>query len=145
MPFKFKMQKVLEYRELLEEQAKITLAKALNVMREEKEKIQSLQVLIFDNETQLFDAPYSNSGDRWLLEHFIKGLKEDMTTSALRLRALDEAYHEAQNKYIYLAKERKVLDKYKSNQLETHNKNESFKEQRDNDETATMRYKIKSF
>ena len=134
MPFHFSMQKVLDYREQLEEEAKVRLAKAEQQRNE-----------LLEQEERLYTHPPSNAGERWLLEHFVKGLKADMAATAVQLRAAENMVEESRRILAQRAMDRKILDKLKERQKQHYMHDERMKEQRFNDEIATLRYKAPTF
>lgn len=145
MGFSFKMQKVLEYREQLEEEARVQLARVHQMMLEERQRAEDIRILLHEQEARLYDNPLNDVGERWLLEHFIKGLRTDLSSSVLRLRTLHQSYEEARAHLQHRSKERKILEKLKSKQNEHYTLEERLKEQRTYDETATLRYKASTF
>ena len=83
MPFHFSMQKVLDYREQLEEEAKVRLAKAEQQRNELRSRLEIIRKDLLEQEERLYTHPPNNAGERWLLEHFVKGLKADMAATAV--------------------------------------------------------------
>ena len=145
MAFRFKMQKILDYREQLEEEAKVRLARVQQMYIEEERRFEELRLLLQEKETQFYQNISMDAGERWLLESFIKGLRADITESQLRLRSLHQMMEEARRELLHRAKERKVLDKLKERQKEHYQAEEREKERKTNDETATLRYKAAAF
>lgn len=145
MPFRFPLQKVLNYREQLEEEAKIRLAKAQQMFLEEERRFVTLRDLLGEKKAQLYQNVLMPAGERWLLENFIKGLRADMAATQLRLRTLHQMVAEARRAVLERAKERKVLEKLKERQKERHDKDEREKERKIHDETATLRFKASAF
>lgn len=144
MPFHFSMQKILNYREQLEEEAKVRLATAQRMCMEEERRCQDLRTLLAEKEDQSRNIALSY-GERWLLDNFIKGLRADMAASLLRLRSLRQATEQARLHMLERIKERKVLEKLKERQKERHDAEERDKERKTNDETATIRYIAPAF
>ena len=145
MAFRFKLQKVLEYREQLEDQARIALARVQQVYIEEERRCEALKSLLTEQETRLYSNALLPAGERWLLEHFIRGVREDLQSSQMRLRTLALMVAEAQKTLRERARDKKVLEKLKARQRERHELEERSKEQRSYDETATLRFKAASF
>ena len=145
MAFRFKLQKVLEYREQLEEQAKVALARAQQLHIEEERRSEALKTLLAEQETRLYSNALLPAGERWLLEHFIRGVREDLQSSLMRLRTLACMVAEALKTLRERARDKKVLEKLKARQRERHELEERSKEQRSYDETATLRFKAASF
>lgn len=143
--FRFSLQQVLDYREQLTEQAQVELAKIAAQVISEENNIQEIQENICIQETNLQQLDLNKSGDRWLVENFIKSLQEELTIRLTRLKELRIALEEAQKKVVKLAKEHKVLEKLKSKQAERHAHNERQQEQKNYDETASIRFNAKTF
>lgn len=140
MPFKFNMQKVLEYREQLEEEAKVRLAKAQAQLREARQRLDDLK-------KQYLEAQASNAGklmqsaERWLHDQYMKGLKGDINEAALQARMREQIAEEARQYLASKAIDRKLLDKLKEHKKNQYVKAEQKQEQYFNDEIATIRYK----
>lgn len=141
MPFHFKMQKVLDYRGQLEEEARVQLAHAERLRLQEEERARELKVMLTDQEVRLYRDVGISAGERWLLENFVRGLRSDLTSTLMRLRSLTQIVEEARRALQERAKDRKLLEKLKERQKEYFVHEERLKEQRTNDETATLRYK----
>ena len=135
MPFRFKMQKVLDYREQLEEEAKVRLATAQRRFQEARERLDALQAELRGAQDRLCNEALMEAGERWLLEQYVKGLRGDVAAASLQARMLAQMVEEA----------RKLLEKLKERQKHYHAREEQLKEQRFNDEIATLRYKAPSF
>ncbi len=145
MSFKFKMQKVLDYREQLEEEAKVKLAAAEYQLLMEKRRAEQLNTMLAEQEHKLYHDVEITWADRWLLENFVKGLRSDLSSCLLQVRNMENLVHEARKLLTERAKDKKLLEKLKSRQNEQYLRDENLKEQRTNDETATLRYKAPSF
>ena len=145
MAFRFKLQKVLEYREQLEDQAKVALARVQQLHIEEEQRNEALKALLAEQENKLYSDALLPAAERWLLEHFIRGVREDLQSSHMRLRTLAQMMAEAQQTLRERAKDKKILEKLKARQRERHELVERSKEQRSYDETATLRFKAASF
>ena len=145
MAFRFKLQKVLEYREQLEDQAKVALAKAQQLYIEEERRSEALKALLTEQEAKLYSKVPLPADERWLLELFIRGVRDDLQNSHMRLRTLAQMVAEAKKTLRERARDKKILEKLKSRQRERHELEERIKEQRSYDETATLRFKAASF
>lgn len=66
MPFRFEMQKVLDYREQLEEEAKVRLATAERRLQEERKLLDGLRAELGRTEDRLRDNPLMEAAERWL-------------------------------------------------------------------------------
>ncbi len=140
MPFHFSMQKILDYRMQLEEEAKVQLAKAQHMLSLEKERKLSLDLQLAEKKQDLYKDINMEASFRWLLENFIKGLQTDLEACALRLRQLEQIVHQCTDMVIMRAKDRKILEKLKEKQREHYDAHEKEQERKVNDETATLRF-----
>lgn len=145
MSFRFKLQKILEYRAQLEDQARVALARAQQLYIEEERRVQALQTLLAEQEMKLYGDVLMPVAERWLLERFIRGVREDLLSAQMRLRSLAHMVAEAQKTLRERAKDKKILEKLKDRQRERHEHEERAREQRGYDETATLRFKAASF
>lgn len=145
MPFRFKMQKILDYRQQQEEQAKVRLAQAQNAHDQELARLQATLAELAEKQGQLAGRLIENNGERWLLENFIKGLRADAANSQARLKTLGQALDAARKFLQEKALEHKVLDKLRERQQANYLRDEREKELKANDETATLRCKASTF
>lgn len=143
MAFKFKLEKVLEYRKQLEEQAMQVLAEARKEEEREAARLDSLQEELVRQQEALH-RNITKANERWLTASFIAALQEDIKKSRSRLNRLKEETNRRQTELVVKAQERNLLDKLKSKQAERYAEEEKLKEQRENDETATIRYQQKA-
>ena len=141
MPFRFKLQKVLNYREQLEEEAKVDLAVKQLQLEKTTAVFEQLRLELRQAEDKLFDSALSPAAERWLQEQYVKGLRGDVASAALQKRMHEQLVDEARKMVAERAIERKLLEKLKERQNQQFVREEQLKEQRVNDETATLRYK----
>jgi len=141
VPFRFKLQKILDYREQLEEEAKVDLANKQKLLEEFRSLFERLKTELRQSEDRLFEAALLPQSERWLMEQYVKGLRTDVANAALQTRMHEQLVDEARKLLAARAIERKLLDKLKERQKQQYLREEQLKEQRVNDETATLRYK----
>mgnify|MGYP002572383398 CR=1 FL=1 len=139
MPFRFKLQKILDYREQLEEEAKVDLANKQKLLEEARALFERLKAELRQTEDRLFESALVPQAERWLLEQYVKGLRGDVANAALQTRMHEQLVDEARK--LLRAIEKKLLEKLKERQNQQYIREEQLKEQRVNDETATLRYK----
>ena len=70
MPFRFKMQKVLDYREQLEEEAKVNLAIQRARLAEAQDRLDKVKAELHQTEDRLVGAVLMDASERWLLEQY---------------------------------------------------------------------------
>lgn len=142
--FKFSLQQVLAYRGQLKEQAQVSLARVQTELSREQQRAKELREFIESSENRLYTLSLNDQAERWLLEHFVKGLRADEAGTHQRIRLLMAERDEAQKELALRAREEKVLDKLKEKQAERFAAEERLKEMRTYDETAAIRFKASS-
>lgn len=145
MPFRFKMQKVLDYRAQLEEEAKVRLADCEQRLRESQKHLDAVQAELVAAQEKSSAAGLLESGERWLHEQYLKGLHGDLAQAELQLRMQRQMTEEARSLLAARAMERKLLDKLKERQKTQYLHAERLEEQHFNDEISTLRYKASAF
>ena len=143
MAFKFKLEKVLDYRKQLEEQAMQALAEARRAEEAEKERLASFRQEL-DAQRIALHACIQDAAERWLISSYINALQDDIRTTERVLEYLADEVRLRQANLVAKAQERQLLEKLKEKQAERHAHEEKLKEQRNNDETATIRYQKKA-
>ena len=143
-PFRFSLQQVLDYRTQLEDQAKVAFAKAQSEYLEAERRLRELEDMLAEQERELYSGSLDMM-ERWLREHYIRGLREDIAHTSLRLQELSKILEQARIHLVAKAKERKVLDKFREKQAQRHAHEERLREQRTYDETASIRFKAATF
>lgn len=141
MPFKFKLQKALDYRAHLEEEAKMRLAAAEKSLRDSRKRRDAIQEEMDNAEARAAAEPFMQSGERWLLEQYMKGLRADLAAAEMDARMKEQIVAEARNVLAARAMDRKILDKLKERQNQQFIRQEQTTEQHFNDEIATLRHK----
>lgn len=141
MPFRFSMQKILDYREQLEEDAKIKVSQA-RVKKELCDKRNKELTLAIDTaEETRRKKPTMNAAEFWIAEQYLRGLKEDLRINIMECKMAATVLEEAQKVLTLRAIDKKMLVKLKERQQLAWNREEQIKEQHFNDEIATIRYK----
>lgn len=143
-PFRFTLQKVLEYREQLEEQAKLAFSRALREHDAQAALTDRLRRSLADHEARWFAEPMS-AADIWLWRMYRERLVEDIKLAEKRLEELRRAMEARRRELVEKSKERKLLERLKTNQAMEHMRQENLKEQREFDEMATLRYQHRDF
>lgn len=145
MPFRFKMQKVLDYRAQLEEEAKVRLADAEHRLRQAEERLEAIRAEMAAAEEKSRAGGLLQSGERWLHEQYLKGLTSDAAAAELQCRMQRQMAEEARTLLADRAMERKLLEKLKERQKAQYLHAERQQEQHFNDEISTLRYKASAF
>lgn len=138
MPFRFRLEKVLDYRTQLEERAMQELALASGRLAEEERRLDGLGQEL-TRQRALLHSRITHAGERWLAGAFIKALQADIEALRAGLPLLQEEENRCRVELMLRSKERKLLDKLREKQAHKHGQEEKLKEQREYDETQTMR------
>ena len=144
MPFRFKMQKVLDYRAQLEEEAKVRLADAEHRLRVSQERLEAIRGELAAAEEKARSG-LLESAERWLHDQYLKGLRSDVSQAELQCRMQQQMAEEARALLAARAMDRKVLEKLKERQKAQYQHAERLEEQHFNDEISTLRYKASAF
>jgi len=140
-PFRFRLEQVRLYRKRLEEQAMQALALAVAHRDALKERIAALHEALAEQNTRLSRAEALDAAERWLAQNYASGLKKDIQSAVIALEEAENTVDRCRIDLIKKAKERELLDTLKEKQAAKHLQLERQQEQRDYDETATLRYK----
>lgn len=140
-PFHFSLQKVLDYREQLEEQAKMELAQAQQVYARQVEKAQALRQALQQHGSSLYAGGKAPTpSEIWLWERYRERLTQDLREAEQKALQLAQNVAKKQRQLIARAKDRKLLDKLRTNKQLRHISEEERLEQKEFDEMATVRY-----
>lgn len=139
-PFRFNLERVLDIREQLEERAKMELGKAIAA-----HQAQAREVARLENELAARDASMSQKKDPAPLDFYLwrayrERLAFDIRAAHARLDELAEARERCRVLAVSRSKDRKLLDKLKTNKARRHALEENIAEQKENDEMASVRY-----
>lgn len=142
MAFHFRMQKVLDYREQLEEEAKVRYANAAARHQKSREHLEAITSELKAAEAK--GAEVMQAAERWLHDQYVKGLRADHAAAALQERMLAQMEEEARAFLAARAIDRKMLEKLKDRQKNQYNRAEQKQELKFNDEIATIRHKAQA-
>ena len=143
-PFSFKLDKVLDYREQLEEQAKAALARAKAARDAQAELVDDmLSRLTVHMEKERESQASAN--DMWLWRQYKEALEQDLERERIKLSELELKLHRFRQVAVERSKDKKLLEKLKETQAKKHHNEESAREEKENDEMATIRYESKDF
>lgn len=140
-PFRFRLEQVRLYRKQLEEQAMQALAAAVMHRDAIVERIGRIRNAIDEQQVRLCRPEGMSAAERWLAQSYITALKADLAVANRERKKAEEHVDTCRVDLINKAKDRGLLDSLKEKQAARHLLEERQQEQRNNDETATLRYK----
>ncbi|WP_027178531.1 flagellar export protein FliJ [Maridesulfovibrio bastinii] len=140
-PFKFKLEKILDFRKQAEEQARQALAEAQKLHSEQEKVVEALKSKIVAHQSKEYDN--LSAADFWLWRQYDDALKQDLHSAENRLKQLALNLQKARMIAVEKSKDRKLLEKLKENQSGKYYEEENLKEQKEYDEMATIRFKPK--
>ena len=114
--FKFRLERVLKYREAVREEKKTELAKKNAELTERQDKLEMLEEAFLKNE-----ASVDESGNANLLRMaglYAARLKTEIANQKISINEAEEEVEAAKVEYIEAAKEAKTLDTLKQKKLE---------------------------
>lgn len=139
-PFHFKLEKILEYRRQLEDQAKLALSIARRQLAEQNQRLEALQKDLAACLLEMSSARQMTQAELWLWTGWRKRLELDKTQAQAKLLELRQLAEQRRLELVSKAKERKLLEKLRAKQAEKHGQEEQRKEQKEFDETGTLRH-----
>ena len=138
--FKFRLQKVLEYRQQREEQAKFAFAKAKADHEAQTIVVSNLRDMLDKHESSLYSGKQLTEGDIWLWRQYRKRLVQDLERAEMKLMELARLMNARRRELVERSKERKLLERLRSQQEIAFRREANAREQREYDEMATIRY-----
>lgn len=139
-PFHFRLERILEYRRQLEDQAKLALSLT---RRKISEQIQIVEDLNRDLEACLLEMSRTRQmtqPELWLWTGWRRRLELDKIQAQAKLAELRQLAETRRLELVAKARDRKLLEKLRAKQAEKHVQEEQRKEQKEFDETGTLRY-----
>ncbi|MCJ2165879.1 MULTISPECIES: flagellar export protein FliJ [unclassified Pseudodesulfovibrio] len=141
-PFKFKLDKVLDFREQLEEQAKAALSRAKALRDAQAEVLADLETRMQAHlEAELESRKSTN--DMWLWRQYKQALEQDISIVRVDLNSLELKLQRCLTEAVERSRDKKLLEKLKETQSKKHHEEENAREEKENDEMATLRYEPK--
>lgn len=139
-PFVFRLEKVLEYRRQLEDQARMALAKAKAAHDAQKLALDDIEARLAAHLAKGFgDA--ATQADIWLWMRYREALERDVAAAVVELERLASILQSCRQEAVLRSREKKLLEKLKDRQAGKHHVAENLEEQKEYDEMATLRYK----
>lgn len=138
-PFRFKLDKVLDYREQLEEQAKAALARAKAAYDAQADVVANLEARM-EAHMQKEQESRKSTNDMWLWRQYKDALGQDISVARVELNSLELKLQRSRTEAVERSRDKKLLEKLKQTQAKKHHDEESAREEKENDEMATIRY-----
>lgn len=142
-PFKFKLEKILDYRGQVEDQARMAVAKAQQQYQEHVRHMDRLRAALTEHENSLNHMKNPKEGDLWLWRNYRDRMLEDIWKAEDVLKYYAKVLALARERLVAAAKDKKIMVKLKERQSAIYFEEEAKKEQGEFDEMATIRYKPK--
>ena len=139
-PFRFNLERILDLRTQLEERAKMELAKAIAAVLAQEKEATALAGELESRENAMARKKTVTPAELWLWRAYRERLVQDIAAAQAKLAELIEERERCRRTAVVRAKDRKLLDKLKSNKAKRHAIEENLAEQKENDEMASVRY-----
>ncbi len=139
-PFRFNLERVLDIRVQFEERARMELAKAMAAVAAKERELARLENEKAAREASMAQKPDLTPDDLWLWRAYRERLEQDINQARRQLAELEEARERCRRTAVVRSKDRKLLDKLKTNKARRHAIEENIAEQKENDEMASVRY-----
>lgn len=139
-PFHFKLQRILEYRKQVEDQAKLALAQAKHAAEAQARLLDQLEEDLRGCLDAMTSGKNMTQADLWLWTGYKKRLEFDTQEARRKFVELNQHAEKLRRELVARSTERKLLEKFRAKQAEKHVQAEQHKEQKEFDETATLRY-----
>lgn len=139
-PFRFKLQRVLDYRVQQEESAKHALAQARRRYQNQTKLLNELRAQLQQHLEQMQTKKELTAADLWLWRNYRERLELDIKKGEHKLKELAVAVEKCRREVVERSKDKKLLEKLKSNQAMAFAVEAGREEQRNLDEMATLRY-----
>ena len=140
--FHFKLQKLLDYRKIREEQAEAEFAKATRVFLLEKDRLKQLETTLVET-FELLKAEQGKPSSLLMLKMFqdyIDKTREGIHIQATRVAAAADRRQSCLRLFEEASRKRKIVDKLREKKLEQYQEEVLQEEQSFLDELASQRY-----
>lgn len=143
MGFKFRLQKLLEYRTRLEEEAQRDYMDACGKTAEALRALDAMYLAIdaARENNQVLVSTGSGASHLTTIETFIVGQKLRIVSHRKKIKELKAEEERLQDILIEAAKEKKTLEKLKENRRREYDDEQQRKELREYDDMAVMRHR----
>lgn len=139
-PFVFRLEKILDYRTQLEDQARLALSKARQDLQDQVARVEVLERDLAACLAEMSRLKQMTQPELWLWSGWRKRLELDKKEAQAKRTHLERLVEERRIELVNASKDRKLLEKLRAKQAEKHGQEEQRKEQNAFDETATLRH-----
>lgn len=139
-PFSFRLQKVLEYRQQREDQARLALAQAKAAHEAQQRAVADVEARLAAHVAKGFGETPTQA-DIWLWTQYREALGLDLAAAKAELARLALILQNCRKEAVLRSREKKLLEKLKDRQAKKHHVAENLAEQKEFDEMATLRHK----
>jgi flagellar FliJ protein len=139
-PFHFRLEKVLEYRAQLEDQARLALAQAKARRDEQARILAEIEAKLAAHLEKGFGQAVTQA-ELWLWTCYREALERDIATARAELQRLAQVLQKCREEAVLRSREKKLLEKLKDRQGRKHHVAENLAEQKEYDEMSTIRHK----
>ncbi|MFP4109182.1 MAG: flagellar export protein FliJ [Desulfonatronovibrio sp.] len=139
--FIFNLQKVLDYRTELEDQAQLALAKSRKKYQDQIARVENLEKELARAREEIAKKENVTRDRIWLWNRYIEGLDAELKLARLTLREIAREVSSRRQKLLERSKDKKVIEKLKINQKIKFKHEQQKAEQKEFDEMSVVRYK----
>lgn len=139
-PFVFRLEKILDYRTQLEDQARLALSQARQDLQDQVARVEVLERDLAACLAEMSRLKQMTQPELWLWSGWRKRLELDKKEAQAKRTHLERLVEERRIELVNASKDRKLLEKLRAKQAEKHGQEEQRKEQNAFDETATLRH-----
>jgi len=144
-PFRFPMQRILDFRRQEEEQAQLALARAESELLRVRTRIEEVQAELSTAFEHLASSANLEANQFWIWNRYRDRLQFDLESLRSEWHETDQKVNTCRQDLIGKAKERKKLERLRDNQMIQHHHEELDREQKEIDEMATLRFENESW
>lgn len=139
-PFRFSLEKVLEFRKQTEDQARLAFSQALAAEREQRQTLEALQRDLAGCLAEMSRPRQMRAAELRLWSEWRRHLETGVLEAEAELGRRELAVETCRQELVTRAAERKLLEKLRDRQADRHARKEQQREQDEFDEAATLRF-----
>ncbi|MGL4722187.1 MAG: flagellar export protein FliJ [Desulfovibrionaceae bacterium] len=140
MMFIFNLQKVLDFRKLKEDEAKMYLEQLQRKFSLHMHVLKQIEDSIVEEENKMYCVDGHNPNILWLKEQYIQSLKSDLSDAMQHKILLEESLKKQQEILLEHSKNSKIMSSLKEKNKEKFYKEMSSKSQNELDEMVSVRF-----